>query len=246
MDNPTLHAMSRSIVNLFKKILSLALILNSLLCLISLAEVLAFYYAAGHSRDAYSPYLIDRSLFWFAVLTVLLNIIPAKSIGRVHVKRLLFHHYVYGFIAMILGSFFLFLSSMPGSILSYSGLLSTAEQISYQSITFYTYLFFLYGGLTLLLDDFADVSLEIRDIFDRLNERIFRFGGTTRLIHFCSSLITLYTSISVCLWLIERQQSIMQWPIWFLAHLFFISSLLVNGLLGLNVVVKKRWPRCPF
>lgn len=238
--------MSRSIMNLLKKILSLALILNSLLCLISLVQVLAFYYPAGHSWDAYSPYLIDRSLFWFAVLTVLLNIIPAKSIGRVHVKRLLFHHYVYGFIAMILGSFFLFLFSMPGSILSSSGLLSTAEQISYQSITFYTYLFLLYGGFTLLLDDFADVSLKMRDIFDRLNERIFRSGGTIRLIHLFSSLVTLYTSVSVLLWFIERQQTIIEWPIWFLAHLFFISSLLINSLLGLNVAVKKRWLRGPF
>lgn len=233
-------------MNLLRKILSLALILNSLLCLISLVEVLAFYYAAGRSWDAYSPYLIDRSLFWFAVLTVLLNIIPAKSIGRVHVKRLLFHHYVYGFIAMIVGTFFLFSSSMPGSILASSGLLSTAEKISYQSITFYTYLFFLYGGFTLLLDDFADVSLKIRDIFDRLNERIFRSGRTIRLIHFCSSLVTLYTSISIFLWFIERQQTIIEWPIWFLAHLFFISSLLTNSLLGLNVVIGKRWPRGPF
>jgi hypothetical protein len=238
--------MSRSIANLLRKILSLALIFNSLLCLISLAEVLAACYATGYSWDPYSPYLIDGSLFWFAVLTVILNIVPAKSIGRVHVRRLLFHHYVYGFVVMIFGSVLLFSFSMPGSILASSGLLSTTERIGYQSITFYTYLFLLYGGLTLFLDDFADISLKTRRILDGVRERVFRSGGTIRSIHFLSSLITLYLSISVFLWFIERQHWIAQWPIWFLAHVFFISSLLVNSFWGLNVVMKRLWSSCPF
>lgn len=233
--------MPKSLVKVSKKILGLTLIFNSLLCLISVGNVLTGYYAAMPWWRPYSPYLTDGSLFWIAILTALLNIVPARMIGRVRIRRLLFHHYIYGFLVMAFCSVFVFLFFMPTSLIAYSSSLLNAEQIGLLDLIFYMDLFFFYGGLTLFLDDFADVSSRVRCALDWLGEKVYRSGRAIQLIHFCSSLITVYISISIFLWFIERYRSIMQWPMWFLAHIVFIVSLLINGLWGLDVTRKKRW-----
>ena len=233
--------MSRLLAKLSKKILGLALIFNSLLCLITVGNILAGHYAATPWWRPYSPYLIDGSLFWIAILTAILNIVPAKIIGRVQIRRLLFHHYVYGFAVMIVGSIFLFPSFIPPSLIASSSSLFNVERIGLQGMMLYTNLFFFYGGLTLLLDDFADISSSIKRALDWLGDKVHRSGRPIQFIHFFSSLITVYISISVLLWFISRYQWILQWPMWFLAHVVFIASLLINALWGLDVTRKKRW-----
>jgi len=232
--------MSRVRANLARKILSLALIFNSLVSLISLGNILVGYYAARPWWQPYSPYLLDGSLFWVAILTACLNIFPSKMVGKVHIRRLLFHHYVYGFITMM-GSAFLITYLVPASLTALFMPTLAGESLSLQSLVFYTELFFLYGGLTLLLDDLPDMSSRMSYVLDQLKKRVHKVGRGLQFVHFCVSLVTVYISLAVGFWFIERYLWISQWPLWFLSHIIFILSLLVNGVWGLDVTRKKIW-----
>jgi hypothetical protein len=67
------------------------------------------FYSAKYTWKPYSPYLVDGSLFWFAVLAALLNIYFVVRLGRVKTGRLWFHHYVWGFALFVLACVLLLL-----------------------------------------------------------------------------------------------------------------------------------------
>jgi len=229
--------MLKTYANLAKKILSLTLIFNSLVSLISAGNILAGYYASRPWWQPYSPYLMSGLLFWIAILTALLNIVPSKMVGRVHIRRLLFHHYVYGFLIMI-GSTLLIVSFIPNSLTTLFTPTFTGESLSLQSLILYMELFFLYGGLTLLLDDLQDISLRVSRILNRFKKRTHKSGKILQFVHLCCSLITIYISLAVFLWSIEKYHWISQYPLWFLSHAILILSLLINGVWGSNVTKK--------
>ena len=79
-----------------KKVCSLALTFNSLLTIVSVLGVLEGFYSAKYAWKPYPPYLVDASLFWFAVLAAMFNIYFVVRLGRVKTGRLWFHHYVWG------------------------------------------------------------------------------------------------------------------------------------------------------
>lgn len=235
-----MRAMLRKYANLGKKILSLGLIFNSLIGLISVGNILAGYYAARPWWQPYSPYLLDGSLFWVATLTALLNIVPSKMVGKVHIRRLFFHHYVYGFLTMMSSTLFIaFL--MPTSLTALFKPTSSIESMSLQSLILYAQLFFLYGGFTLLLDDLPDTSLTVNRILNQMGEKVRRSGKMLQFVHLCSSAITIYISLAIFLWLVKEYLWISQWPMWFLSHVISIVSLVINGVWGLRVTKKKIW-----
>ena len=133
-----------------KKIFSLALTFNALLCLVSISGVLQGFYSAKYHWKPYPPYLIDGSFFWFAVLAAAFNVYFAISIGRVKTGRLWFHHYVWGFVLFALACVLLFLF---GSISFFGIFVGNGYSSAVNAGRF-----FVFGGLTLLIDDFADVS----------------------------------------------------------------------------------------
>jgi len=228
--------------DLGKKMLSLALTFNSLVSMIWVGSVMAGYYAPRpwwQLHAPYSPYFLHGSFFAIAFLTAFLNIIPSRMIGKVHINRFLFHHYVYGFLVMIC-SIFLIASFWPEPLTSLFTPTS-GTNLSNQSLIFYTELFFLYGGLTLFLDDLPDVSLRISSILSRLKERTKKSGKTLQFVHLSGSLITIYLSLAVSAWFIEAYFWIRQWPTSFLSYLILILSLTVNGIWGLSVTRKKTW-----
>ena len=233
--------------DLAKKILSLALTFNSLITMISVANILVGYAPRPWwwPNTPYSPYLLHGSFFAIAFSTALLNIIPSRMVGKVHIDRFLFHHYVYGFVIMIF-SIFLIGSFWPESLTSLFTPTSAGANLSFQSLIFYTDLFFLCGGLTLFLDDLPDVSLRVNNILGRLKERAEKSGKTLKFIHLCGSLTTIYVSLAVLAWFIEGYFLIGQHPVWFLSYVILIISLLINGTWGLSVIKKKAWFQTDF
>src|SRR3990172_3292717 len=102
--------MEASIGVILKKIFSLALIFNSLITIAGIAGILYGYYRAYPYWKPFAPYLLDGNLFWFAMAAAAINIFPIASIGRaLHTGRLLFHHYVYGFLVLLSSSVFVVL-----------------------------------------------------------------------------------------------------------------------------------------
>jgi len=97
--------MSRVLVRIGRKILGLSLIFISLISLYSAINNLAGFYRSRPWWSPYSPYIIDGSILWVLVPVSLLNIAPARSIGRAKVGRIVFHHYVYGFLTVISATF---------------------------------------------------------------------------------------------------------------------------------------------
>ena len=213
---------------------------NSILSLVYAAEMLVSFYVSRFEWQPYSPYLLDGSLLWLAVLAAVLNIVPAKLLGKVDVRRILFHHYVYGLLAssvsLLLIAFFapayLFLLLMPS--LGF-------QTITFQTIPVYAGLFFVYGGLTLVIDDIGDVSLRFAGLLERLKTLASKSGRALQTIHLLSSLMSIYILTCGVLWCLENVLQLGSFPLWGLYHMVFMSSLLVTSVSGLKAVREGLW-----
>jgi len=89
-----------------RKILCLAVIFNSILNMLFAGDILYMFYLSGSKWRPYWPYRLDKSLLWFTITASFLNIITAKSLGNVDLKRIKFHHYFYGFISVLISFIF--------------------------------------------------------------------------------------------------------------------------------------------
>ena len=146
-----------------RKLFSLVLTFNCLLSIVYAIGLLVGFYDANWKL--YPPYLVDGSLFWVIILASIVNIFPAMSVGRVKTGRLWFHHYVYGFVVLVLSVFMLEVSaSVP--LVS----LFTARN---KSIAINVGRFFVLGGLTFVLDDFADISERLRSFLGILKSKAY-------------------------------------------------------------------------
>jgi len=220
--------------------LSLTLMFNSIVSLVYAAEKLAGFYLSQHEWRPYSPYLIDGSFLWLAILAAVMNIVPAKLIGRVNLRRVLFHHYVYGFLAssisLLLIAFFapayLFLLLMPS--LGF-------QTVSLQTIPVYAGLFFVYGGLTLVIDDIGDISSGLAELLDRLKTIARKSGRALQTMHLLSSLVSIYILMCGVLWCLENSMSLESFHLLAVYHVVFLSSLLVTSASGLKAVKEGLW-----
>jgi len=232
--------MSKIVAAIGRKLLGLALIFNSIVSLTSAANILASFYINRFSWQPFSPYLIDGSLFWFVILAAVLNIVPAKLVGKADIKRVLFHHYVYGFLSIfttlalvaLLAPACIFILLVPSSGFQVHG---------FQNIATYAGLFFVYGGLTLVIDDMYDISLRSGRIFDKMGRRIRGLGRTFQAIHLGSSIISIYVAMCTVLWCLENNVSLKNWPLWELSNILFTANLFVTGIWGLKVAKEKLW-----
>ena len=89
---------------ILKKTFSLALIFNALITIAGVAGIIFGYYRAYPYWQPYAPWLLNGNLFWVALAAAIINIFPSAAIGRaLHTGRFLFHHYVYGFLVLLVG-----------------------------------------------------------------------------------------------------------------------------------------------
>jgi hypothetical protein len=210
-----------------KKIFSLSLILNSLITLAAVSQILFNSYRSFPYWQAYSPYLVNGSVFFLVIIAALLNIYPSASIGRtLHTGRLLFHHYVYGFLVLIFSSFFViaFTSvSLLNLFLVYNeGVMVNAGK------------FLFLGGLTLLLDDLPDVSKRIDSTLNTLKSKAYQGRNALHYLQMITGLVSFYVFLAVTLWGIQHTE---------LAFAAFLTSgtFLITGLTSFSCVKRKAW-----
>ncbi|RLI37545.1 hypothetical protein DRO55_01125 [Candidatus Bathyarchaeota archaeon] len=228
--------MSSILTALGRKMLGLALIFNSLMSLLSTVNILLGFYSSMPWWKPYAPYIIDGSVFWLVIPTSLLNIIPARSVGEVKIRRVIFHHYVYGFLTVLSSTFAVSLfAPLPLISLFLPPLYESG--INLNNLTFYICSFFAYGGLVLILDDLYDFSSRIPCISRLLRLRVGRSSRLLRMIHLSCSILTIYIALGVGLWLIRNYNWIGRHTFVCVSHIVFMSSLLITGLFGFKVSI---------
>ncbi len=208
-----------------KKFFSLALIFNALLSIVCAIGILTGFYAA-HWR-LYKPYLIDGTFFWAIILTAIVNIFPATNLGRVKTGRLWFHHYVYGFVVLISSSILV----LTLTSISFVALFTT----NITDLNINVGRFFILGGLTLVLDDLADVSRVTR-FFLRVANKVAYHGR--RILHIAQCImgvVSFYIFLSVTLWLIQNPGGST------LANGIMGGTVLVTSLTSFGSVYRKIW-----
>jgi uncharacterized membrane protein YqjE len=181
------------------------------------------FYAA-HWR-LWQPFVLSANLLWAPILASVLNFFPIASFGQVKVRRLGFHHFVYGFV--IVGAAFVFLSV---SVLS-------LFVVNVRDVKFNVERVFMLVGLTLIVDDFSDISERTRMGLLFLESKVYGMRRAVHAVQGLLSLVTLGVFLCILVWLTQNPRGLN------LANTVFEGSLLVTGLTGVGSVGKKVWLR---
>jgi hypothetical protein len=217
--------MTNAILIYGRKLFSLALVFNCLLTVVYAVGLLAGFYA--NHWTLFQPYLFNAEFLWVIIIVALLNLYPAMKIGRVKTGRLWFHHYVYGFLVLVAAGIFL----IVGTTISLSALFIANNT----DLAVNVGRFFVLGGLTLVIDDFGDISKGARGISNLLKNKCHQ---KSILIHWTHSLLglgSLYLLIAISLWLTQNPSGITP------ANLIFIGSLFITTMTTFWVVIEKIW-----
>ena len=219
--------MASSVKVILKKIYSIALILNALITVASVAGILSGFYISFPYWRPYAPFLIDGNLFWIAIAAGVINIFPSAAIGRaLHTGRFLFHHYVYGFFVL----------------LSTSACVTAFTSISLPSLFFVeSYnvgvnagrVFFL-AGLALFLDDLPDVSKRVESGLNRIKKKAYRIRKSLHILQFVTGVFALYCCLSILLSTIVDSSRA-------LPNSFVIGSLLITSITSFACLKRKAW-----
>ncbi|MBS7615184.1 hypothetical protein KEJ18_05580 [Candidatus Bathyarchaeota archaeon] len=239
-DSDTFSAMSKILSKLGKKTLSLALIFNSLISLTFVISNLVSSYLSINGEQQYWSFLIGNSVFLFVFIASILNILPAKILGKVELGRIWFHHYVYGFLASSV-SFTLMAFFAPTYVLVFLIPSLCFQATGLQMFLIYSALFFVYGGLTLVIDDIRDVSERLDKILDKLKIRAYKSSKILQKMHLISCLVTVCVSLSLYASIMEKNMQSDMWTIQNISTTFFATSLLITGLWGLRAIKAKYW-----
>ncbi len=213
---------------LCKKLFSLSLVFNALLtiaCAISILGGVYWYYSPW---KPFTPYLVDGSLFWVAILAAVVNIFPSARTGRdLHTGRFLFHHYFYGIVVFLLAvAYVVFFTGES---------LLTIFITNNTSIAVNAGRFFLLGGLTLLLDDLPDVSRRLESALNWAKDKAQRAEKILSVVHIITGGISLYVFAAVSLAMAQN-------PDWItLANSILVGTLFVTGVTSLIFVKRGAW-----
>ncbi|MEM2341698.1 MAG: hypothetical protein QXX94_03615 [Candidatus Bathyarchaeia archaeon] len=220
--------MSReTLVALGKKAIGLTLIYNSIVSLLSSISILCGAYMGFSAGFISSPYSISSLPFLFVVLTSMLNIVPAKIIGKVNLRRILFHHYVYGILSIVVYFAFTILPFLTNKFIP-------SGYQAYLSLL-------LYWGLTLMIDDLADISPRIAHFLDRVKRKVKEMGESIQNVHLISNFISSYAVIQVLLWSFKEGFLLSYNPFLGTLHILLIANLLITALYGLKIYKEKIW-----
>lgn len=232
--------MLNTIAAIGKKLTGLALIFNSIVSLISMSNLLTISFLTPNAIQPYFPYITNGMFYWFVVLTAILNIVPAKFIGKVKLKRFMFHHYVYGFLASSISLFmiaffapaYLFVLLTPSLGFKTNG---------FQIMPVYAGVVCVYGGLTLIIDDLRDISRKLENTLDRITSKAMKSGKTLQRLHLLSSLISFYVTSCIAVSSFNRILIVGLVVSQDLTNMVILTSLLITSIWGLRAVKAKMW-----
>jgi hypothetical protein len=212
---------------ILKKIFCLALIFNSLVTIAGVAGLIFGYYMAYPYWQPYAPYLLNGNLFWLALAAGLINIFPSAAIGRtLHTGRFLFHHYVYGFIVLLVTSvFIMFFTSVP---------LVSLFLVDSSSLGVNAGRVFFLAGLALLLDDLPDVSKMVESALNWTKTKAYRARKTIQILQFVTGCFAFYCCMSIMLDTLDGSNRT-------IPNLFPISSFLLTSVTSFAFVKRKAW-----
>lgn len=224
MDAGNVKMLASSVWAYGKKIVSWVLTFNCLLSILLAIGLLMGFYAAHWKL--YQPYLLNANLLWAAILTSIMNFFPTANFGNVKVRRLGFHHFIYGFAILTASVILIILMSV--SLLSLFNLNITNVDFNVVRVLFLV-------GLTLIIDDFADIS--------NITKMGLRFAKSKayekrRIIHAVQCLlccITFFVLLCITVWLIQNPKGLI------LRNLTVEGSLLVTSLTAFGSVYRKVW-----
>ncbi|MGF3521995.1 MAG: hypothetical protein ACQXXJ_02730 [Candidatus Bathyarchaeia archaeon] len=219
--------MNSSVLAYGRKLFSIALIFNALVCIVYSMGLLTGFYS--ENWQLYSPFIFDGNVFWALIAVSVINIFPAAFIGQVKTGRLWFHHYVYGFLVLSLAVGFLSLfTSVSLLTLFTANITDLAVNVGR---------FFVLGGLALVLDDLPDVSRYTARVLCCM-KGVAHKGR--RLIHVAQavlSVICLYIAVGVSAAVICNAE-------WATASNFiFVGTLIITIITALWSVKRKVWYR---
>ena len=209
-----------------KKAVSWVLTFNCLLSILLVIGLLSLFYVAHWKL--YQPYLLNANLLWAAMLTSIMNFFPTANLGHVKVRRLRFHHFVYGLAILAASLVLITFMSVP---------IMNLFKPYVRDVEFNVGRLFILVGLTLIIDDFADVSHMTTKALRIAKSKIYE---NRRMIHAiqCSLLcITLYISTCITIWLTQNPGGVN------LPNLTIDGTLLVTSLTAFGSVGKKIWLR---
>ena len=227
-------------IAIVRKILCLAIIFNSIVSMLFAGDILYISYVNRLPWHLYWPYPLEISLLWFVITASLLNIVTAKILGNVDLRRIKFHHYFYGFITSAASFIFmalfapayLFVLLMPALISgTYS---STATPLS-------AAFFLVYGGMTLIIDDMQDMSLRLAELSAVLKRKLQRFKRALEMFHLFCCVVSAYLTLSIIFWTFTNGLYSGGLMLPGLSVGVFTLNLLITSIWGLGIVKKRFW-----
>ncbi len=212
-----------------KKVFSLSLIFNSLLTAVFAIGLLASYYTRSplNGWTPFSPFIFNGQLFWLLILAALFNIFPCVHIGKVHTGRLWFHHYFYGFLVIIaaMGAAALLL---PSGLQSLFIIYTTDAGVNAGR-------FLIVGGITLVLDDLADVSEKMLSGLRFIKTRAQRNGKTLHYLQLIMGIVALYFLLAISIYLTQKPDEAT------LANSILLASLTITTITSFANFKRKIW-----
>jgi hypothetical protein len=173
-----------------------------------------------------TPYIPDNAFFWAMVPAIVINIFPAVTIGRIKSGRLWFHHYVYGFMVSSLSLTLLVVTTHVSPISLFTTYMP--------DVSVNIGRFFFVGGLTLILDDLADVSKRLSHFLSSLKSKVYEVRRAFHMVQCAFGLVSLYFSLAICILIIQE-------PEVNLANLFLAATSMITSFTSFGIVKRKIW-----
>lgn len=219
--------MVSSIWVIAKKIFSISLILNALITLATVAQIIFYHYRSFPYWQPYSPYIFNGSIFFLVIIAALLNIYPSARLGRtLHTGRLLFHHYVYGFLVLLFSIAFIVTFT---SVSLFSLFLVYNQTVAVNAGKF---LFLV--GFALVLDDLPDVSKRIDSTLNKCKSKAYSARKVLHVLQLVTGLVSFYVFLAVSLWTTQH-------PELALPAAFTSGTFLITSLTCIAFIKRKEW-----
>jgi len=223
-----------------RKILCLCVIFNSLLTILFSGDLLYALYIYRPKWHMEPLHILNYSFLLLIIAGSFLNVVTAKVIGNVNLRRFRFHHYFYGFIIVIV-SLALIIMLAPAHLSILLMPIFLPSVYSPASIPISMAFLLTYGGITLVVDDIQDLSVKIRRSLNLLWRKALKFKGKLEALHLCSCISSTYMMLGMLSRFFMDKLYLIETVIPKISIKIFILNLLITCLWELEIIKKRFW-----